>query len=117
MLRIVMKSKIHNAAVTETNLSYQGSITIDSALLKEADIFAGEKVQVVNLNNGSRVETYVIEGEANSGIICMNGATARYAQVGDRVIIISYCLVDSKEATVFRKKIVKVNEKNRSLKK
>ncbi len=117
MLRIVMKSKIHNATVTETNLNYQGSITIDSALLKEADIFPGERVQVVNLNNGTRLETYVIEGEVNSGIICMNGAMARYAQVGDKVIIISYGLMDSKEATVFRKKIVKVNERNKSVKK
>lgn len=112
-----MKSKIHNATVTESNLNYQGSITIDLALLKEADILPGEKLQIVNLNNGSRIETYVLEGQANSGVICMNGAAARYAQPGDKVIIISYCLADSKEATTFRKKIVRVDEKNKSVKK
>ena len=113
MLRTMLKSKIHNANVTESNLTYAGSITIDSALLKRADILPGEKVHVVNLNNGSRIETYVLEGKANSGIICMNGAAARHAQVGDRVIIISYCLVDSKEAEVLKEKIVMVDGKNR----
>lgn len=113
MLRIIYKSKIHNATVTDANLNYEGSITIDSELLKRADIFPGEKVQIVNLNNGTRVETYVIEGEANRGTICMNGAAARWAQPGDRVIIISYCLVDSKEASTFNQKVIFVDEKNK----
>ena len=112
MLRIMYKSKIHNATVTDANLNYTGSITIDSSLLKAADIFPGEKVQIVNLNNGTRVETYVIEGEPESGTICMNGAAARWAQRGDRVIIISYCILESKEATTFKPKAVYLNDKN-----
>ena len=112
MLRVMYKSKIHNATVTDANLNYTGSITIDSELLKAADIFPGEKVQIVNLNNGTRVETYVIEGEPSSQIICMNGAAARWAQKGDRIIIISYCLVESKEASTFNPKAVYLNEKN-----
>lgn len=112
MLRIIYKSKLHNAMVTDANLNYAGSITIDSELLKAADIFPGEKVQIVNLNNGSRVETYVIEGDPRSGTICMNGAAARWAQPGDRVIIISYCLVESKEASTFSPKVVLLDEKN-----
>jgi aspartate 1-decarboxylase len=113
MLRIMYKSKIHNATVTDANLNYTGSITIDSELLKAADIFPGEKVQIVNLNNGTRVETYVIEGEPGSQTICMNGAAARWAQKGDRIIIISYCLVESKEASTFNPKAVYLNEKNK----
>jgi len=113
MLRTIYKSKIHNATVTESNLIYEGSITIDSALLKATDIFPGEKVQIVNINNGTRVETYVIEGEAGSGTICMNGAAARWAQPGDKVIIISYCLVESKEASTFSPKLICVDEKNK----
>jgi len=112
MLRIMYKSKIHNATVTDANLNYTGSITIDSSLLKAADIFPGEKVQIVNLNNGTRVETYVIEGEPESGTICMNGAAARWAQRGDRVIIISYCILESKEATTFKPKALYLNDKN-----
>ncbi|MFH1868761.1 MAG: aspartate 1-decarboxylase [Candidatus Omnitrophota bacterium] len=113
MLRIVYKSKIHKAKITESNLNYTGSITIDSALLKEADIFPGEKVQIVNLNNGSRVETYVMEGEPDTGTICMNGAAARWAQPGDRVIIISYCLVESKEALKIVPKAIFLDENNK----
>ncbi|NQT95662.1 MAG: aspartate 1-decarboxylase [Candidatus Omnitrophica bacterium] len=113
MLRIIYKSKIHNAAVTDANLNYTGSITIDSELLKAADIFPGEKVQIVNLNNGTRVETYVIEGDSGSGTICMNGAAARWAQPGDRVIIISYCLVESKEASTFASKAIILGENNK----
>ncbi len=112
MLRIIYKSKIHNATVTDANLNYTGSITIDSDLLKAADIFPGEKVQIANLNNGARVETYVIEGDAGSGTICMNGAVARWAQKGDKVIIISYCLVESKEASTFTPKNIFLNDKN-----
>lgn len=112
MLRTIYKSKLHNARVTDANLNYTGSITIDSDLLKAADIFPGEKVQIVNLNNGSRVETYVMEGAPKSGTICMNGAAARWAQPGDRVIIISYCLVESKEASTFTPKTVLLDENN-----
>lgn len=112
MLRTIYKSKLHNARVTDANLNYTGSITIDSDLLKATDIFPGEKVQIVNLNNGSRVETYVMEGAPKSGTICMNGAAARWAQPGDRVIIISYCLVESKEASTFTPKTVLLDENN-----
>ena len=108
-----MKSKIHGATVTEANLRYTGSITIDSTLLKKSDIIESERVQIVNLHNGSRVETYVVGGKPNSGVICMNGAAARWAQKGDRVIIISYCLMDTKSANAHRPKIVFVNEKNK----
>jgi len=112
MLRIMYKSKIHNATVTDANLNYMGSITIDSDLLKAADMFPGEKVQIVNLHNGTRVETYVIDGDPGSGIICMNGAAARWAQKGDHVIIISYCILESKEAFTFKPKVVYINDKN-----
>lgn len=113
MLRIICKSKIHMATVTESKLEYMGSITIDGELLKAADILPNEKVQVVNLNNGSRVETYVMEGEPGSGTICMNGAAARWAQVGDKIIIISYVLMEAKDARVYEPKVVFVDEKNR----
>ncbi|NQT90084.1 MAG: aspartate 1-decarboxylase [Candidatus Omnitrophica bacterium] len=113
MLRTIYKSKIHRAIVTDANLNYTGSITIDSELLKAADIFPGEKVQIVNLNNGTRIETYVIEGDAGGGTICMNGAAARWAQKGDKVIIISYCLVESKEASTFNPKILVLDDSNK----
>ncbi len=113
MLRAFLKSKIHGATVTAANLRYTGSITIDGKLLKAADILPGERVQIVNLNNGSRVETYVMEGKAGSGTICMNGAAARWAQKGDCVIIISYCEIEDAEAKNFRPKAVFVNAKNR----
>ncbi|MBI4844974.1 MAG: aspartate 1-decarboxylase [Candidatus Omnitrophica bacterium] len=117
MMRIMCKSKIHRATVTDANLKYIGSITIDSKLLKAADIYPNERVQVVNLNNGARVETYVMEGKAGSGVICMNGPAARWAQVEDIVIIISYALVDNEEAKDHKQKIVFVDEKNRISKK
>lgn len=116
MLRIMCKSKIHNATVTDANLKYTGSITIDRKLLKEADILEGERVQIVNLNNGSRVETYVMPGKENSGTICMNGAAARWAQAGDNVIIISYCIAEEKEINKFKPKIVFVDKNNRIIK-
>ena len=116
MLRIMCKSKIHRATVTDANLKYMGSITIDKKLLEAADIYPDERVQVVNLNNGSRVETYVMEGKAGSGVICMNGPAARWAQVGDIIIIISYALMDSKEAKANKQKIVFVDNKNRQVK-
>jgi aspartate 1-decarboxylase len=113
MLRIMSKSKIHRATVTDANLKYMGSITIDKKLMNAADIYPSERVQVVNLNNGSRVETYVIEGKAGSGTICMNGPAARWAQVGDLIIIISYCLVSDEEARKHKQLTVFVDEKNR----
>src|SRR3989338_5212974 len=97
MLRVLMKYKIHGATVTEANLRYTGSITIDKNLLTASDISPIERVQILNLNNGARVETYVLEGQAGSGTICMNGAAARWAQKGDKVIIISYGLFADKE--------------------
>ena len=113
MLRVLMKSKIHGATVTEANLRYTGSITIDKELLKKSDICPFERVQIVNLNNGSRVETYVLEGAAGSGTICMNGAAARWAEVGDKVIIISYSLLDPREVKKHRPNVIFVDEKNR----
>ena len=93
----LLKGKIHRAVVTDANLNYTGSITIDKKLLDEAGILPHEKVQVVNLNNGSRIETYVIEGEENSGVICLNGAAARKFEVADIVIIIAYAGLDESE--------------------
>lgn len=109
-----MKSKIHGATVTEANLKYTGSITIDKKLLKKSKITSFERVQIVNLHNGSRVETYVMEGRAGSGTICMNGAAARWAEVGDKVIIISYALASEKEIRKHRPQIVFVDDKNRA---
>ena len=98
MIIEVLKSKIHRAKVTQAELNYVGSITIDEDLMDEANIIANEKVQVVNNNNGARFETYVIKGERASGIICLNGAAARLAQVGDIVIIMSFAYMDMDEA-------------------
>lgn len=113
MLRMMCKGKIHRATVTDANLKYKGSITIDKKLLEAADIYPFERVQVVNVNNGVRVETYVMEGKAGSGVVCMNGAAARWAQKDDRVIIISYGLMESKEAKMHKSRIIFVDEKNR----
>lgn len=112
MYRTMLKSKIHRAIVTEANLYYQGSITIDSELLKAANILPHEKVQVVNNNNGARLETYVIEGEPGSKVICLNGAAARLVQPGDEVIIISYLHVAEKEAASHEPTIVFMNKDN-----
>ena len=98
----VLKSKIHRVTVTEANLNYVGSITIDAALLEAANIIPGEKVAIVNNNNGERFETYVIEGERNSGGVCLNGAAARKVAVGDIVIIISYARMEFEEAKRFK---------------
>lgn len=116
MLRTMCKSKIHRATVTDANLKYMGSITIDKKLLLAADIYPDERVQVVNLNNGSRIETYVLEGKSGSGIICMNGPAARCAEVGDIVIIISYGLMDSKESKACKHKVIFVDGKNKQIK-
>ncbi len=113
MLREMCKAKIHSATVTEADLNYTGSITIDKSLLLELDILHYERVQVLNINNGSRIETYVIEGEPDSGIICLNGAAARWAVPGDKVIIIAYCLIDDAQARSWKPKIVVLDEKNK----
>lgn len=112
MMRMMHKAKIHRATVTEANLDYVGSITIDKNLLEAAGIYPNEKVQVVNNNNGERLETYVIEGERGSGVICLNGAAARKAQRGDEVIIISYGLMKDKAAQNLEPNIVFVNQNN-----
>lgn len=108
----MFKSKIHCATVTEANLNYVGSITIDEDLMEAANIFEGERVQIVNNNNGERLETYVIKGARGSGIICLNGAAARKCQVGDIVIIIGYAFLTPEEAKSFEPTIVFPNEKN-----
>lgn len=102
----VMKSKLHCVKVTEANLNYMGSITIDEDLMDAANLIAGEKVQIVDNNNGERFETYIIKGERGSGCICLNGAAARKVQVGDIVIIIAYALMDFEEAKTFVPKVV-----------
>lgn len=112
MFRTMMKSKIHRAVVTEANLKYVGSITIDEALLEAADILPNEKVQVVNNNNGARIETYVIPGERGARTICLNGAAARLVQVGDEVIIISYGVFTDEAARTYSPKIVFVDTEN-----
>ena len=106
MLIEVLKSKIHCVRVTEANLNYIGSVTIDEDLMDAAGIIAGEKVQIVNKNNGERLETYVIRGPRKSGCVCLNGAAARKVQVGDEVIIMSYALMDFEEAKTFHPHIV-----------
>jgi aspartate 1-decarboxylase len=106
MLIEVVKSKIHNVSVTEANLNYIGSITIDEDLMDAANIIENEKVQVVNINNGERLETYVIKGGRGSGSICLNGAAARKVAVGDVVIIISYATLEFSEAKSFKPSIV-----------
>ena len=113
MFLSMMKSKIHQATVTEANLQYEGSITIDRNLLHAAELLPGEQVHVVNLNNGSRIETYCVEGPAGSGIICMNGAAARWAQVGDQIIILSYALMEEAIARLHKPKVVFVDRSNR----
>ena len=112
-MKVMLGGKIHRAGITEAPLHYAGSITIDGRLMKKAGIQPYERVQVVNVNNGSRIETYVIEGEADSGVICLNGAAARCGQVGDQVIIMSYVWLDEKECGEHKPKIVIVGLDNR----
>lgn len=113
MLIEVFKSKIHRAVVTEADLNYVGSITIDEDLLEAANIIENEKVQVVNINNGERLDTYVIKGKRGSGVICLNGPAARKAAVGDIVIIIAYAMMDFEEAKTFKPSIVFTREGNK----
>ncbi len=102
----VVKSKIHRVTVTEANLNYIGSITIDEDLLDAANLIANEKVAIVNNNNGERFETYIIKGERGSGVVCLNGAAARKAQRGDIIIIMSYAMMDFEEAKTFKPSVV-----------
>jgi aspartate 1-decarboxylase len=113
MLRMMCKSKIHRAVVTEANLKYEGSITIDTKLMEAADMLAGEMVMVVNLNTGDRFHTYVIEGKRNSGIIGLNGGAARLGQAGDELIIISYGFMNESELVRLKPKFIQVNSKNK----
>jgi len=117
MRRIMMKSKIHRATVTQANLDYVGSITIDRALMDAADLLPNEKVQIVNNNNGHRFETYVIEGEPGSGVIGLNGAAARLVYPGDSVIIISYAEMEDAEAREYEPTVVFVDDENRKIRK
>ena len=111
----VLKSKIHRVRVTQAELDYIGSITIDEALMNAANLIEGERVQIVNLNNGERLETYVIKGNRNSGEITLNGPAARKVQKGDIIIIISYGILDFEEAKTFKPSLVFPNEKDNSL--
>ncbi|HHM24067.1 MAG TPA: aspartate 1-decarboxylase [Bacteroidetes bacterium] len=108
----MLKSKIHRVRVTELALDYEGSITIDQDLLDAANMFPNEKVQVLNINNGERAETYIIPGERGSGVIGLNGALARLAQVGDLLIVIAYCVIPEEKAMTHKTRIVLVDEKN-----
>ena len=112
MLRTMLKSKIHRATVTEANLYYEGSITIDVDLIKAADMLEYEKVEVLNLSSGQRIETYVIKGKPGSGVICLNGPAARGACPGDQVIIVSYVLIEDELTKKIKPKVIKVNARN-----
>jgi len=109
----VLKSKIHRVKITEAELHYVGSITLDSTLMDAANLIEGEKVQIVNINNGERLETYVIKGEPNSGTVCLNGPAARKAQVGDIIIIISYASMEIEEAKKFKPSLIFPDPENR----
>ncbi|MCI8979681.1 MAG: aspartate 1-decarboxylase, partial [Clostridia bacterium] len=109
----MLKAKIHRAVVTQAELDYVGSITVDSALLEKAGIMEYEKVQVVDIDNGSRFETYTIAGEENSGVICLNGAAARCVTKGDRIIIMAYCSLTPDEAKTHKPTVVFVDENNK----
>lgn len=113
MLRTILKSKIYHAKVTQTELYYEGSITIDEELMEKADILPNEKVEVLNLNNGSRIETYAIKGKKKSGVICLNGPSARFACKNDDLIILSYFLVGDSKVKKIKPKIVYVDKYNR----
>ncbi|MDR1962608.1 MAG: aspartate 1-decarboxylase [Planctomycetaceae bacterium] len=113
MQRIMLKSKIHRATLTGTDLDYEGSITMDPMLLEAADILPNEQVHVLNLNNGSRIVTYAIEGERGSGTLLLNGPAARAGMVGDLVVILTYAHVEEKELANYKPTIIKVDKKNR----
>lgn len=108
----MLKSKIHRAVITEANLNYVGSITIDEELMEKSGMIEYEKIQVADIDNGNRFETYVIAGERNSGVICLNGAAARYVLPGDKVILMTYCLIDETETKNFKPTVIFVNDDN-----
>ena len=116
MMRIMMKSKIHRATVTQADLDYVGSVTLDAALMEAADLLEGEQVAIVDITNGARIETYVIPGERGSGVIGINGAAAHLVHPGDLVIIMSYVVLDDAEARALKPLVVHVDEKNRIVK-
>jgi len=116
MMRIMMKSKIHRATVTQADLDYVGSVTLDAALMEAADLLEGEQVAIVDITNGARIETYVIPGERGSGVIGINGAAAHLVHPGDLVIIMSYAMVTNAEARALEPRVVHVDEKNRIVK-
>ncbi|MGN6437710.1 MAG: aspartate 1-decarboxylase [Agriterribacter sp.] len=109
----ILKSKIHRAVITEANLNYVGSLTLDSDLMDAANLIENEKIQIVNVNNGSRIETYLIKGRPGSGVCCLNGPAARQGAVGDTVIIISYATMDFEEAKQFKPRIIFPKDGNR----
>jgi aspartate 1-decarboxylase len=113
MQKTFFSGKIHRATITDANINYMGSITIDAVLMEAANILEHEKVQIVDINNGNRFETYVIKGKSNSGIICINGAASRLVQPGDKVIIISYVTMAIEAINIFEPKIVFVDDKNK----
>ena len=116
MMRIMMKSKIHRATVTQADLDYVGSVTLDAALMEAADLLEGEQVAIVDITNGARIETYVIPGEPGSGVIGINGAAAHLVHPGDLVIIMSYALVTDEEARALEPRVVHVDAKNHVVK-
>ena len=116
MMRIMMKSKIHRATVTQADLDYVGSVTLDAALMEAADLLDGEQVAIVDITNGARIETYVIPGPAGSGVIGINGAAAHLVHPGDLVIIMSYALLSDAEARALKPTVVHVDERNRIVK-
>lgn len=113
MFRTMMKAKIHRARVTEANLNYVGSVTIDKDIIDKVGILPHEKVQIVNNNNGARLETYVIPGERGSGVVCLNGAAARLVQLGDTVIIVTYATLSDEELISFKPKVALMGEDNK----
>ena len=116
MMRIMMKSKIHRATVTQADLDYVGSVTLDGALMEAADLLEGEQVAIVDITNGARIETYVIAGERGSGVIGINGAAAHLVHPGDLVIIMSYAVLPDAEARALEPRVVHVDEQNRIVK-
>jgi aspartate 1-decarboxylase len=115
MKRVMLKSKIHRATVTDANIDYEGSITIDEELMEEADIVEYEQVHIYNISNGNRLETYVIKGERSSGVICINGAAAKLVNRGDMIIIANYAIMEEEEAIKRKPRIVHVDENNQIL--
>lgn len=112
MILTMLKGKIHRATVTQAELNYVGSITIDKTLMEASNILENEKVQIVDINNGARLETYVIPGKRDSGVICLNGAAARLVQPGDKIIIIAYAQMNEDEAKTYKPKVVFMNDDN-----